>query len=381
MRVALIVPGFSASDSDWCIPALLTLVRRMSARADVHVFPLRYPHHRHPYRVSGVPVHPQGGADVRGPGRLALLQRALAAVVAEHRRRPFDVLHAFWADEPGFLAVTAGRLLGIPSVVSLAGGELASLPGIGYGGQRSRVNRLLIGISLRGAIRVTTGSTYLRDLALRSVPANRVRLAPLGVDTGLFQPDAPDRMPLDGHIRLLHAASLTLVKDQATLLRAFARVADAVPAAHLHIVGDGPLRDELEALSVALGVAGRTTFHGAVPHDRMPAYYRAADLCLLTSLHEAQGMVTLEAAACGRATLGTAVGLLPELAPWARSVPVGDAAALTSELIAVLRQPGATAALGEQALCDVRSRFTVEHAVATVMDLYDCLHRPRDSRP
>ena len=143
MRLALITPGFSADETDWCIPALLDLVRELSRRHDVHVFTLRYPHRRSRYQVHDAAVTSLGHGTSGGLRRVPLLQHALAAILAEHRQRPFDLLHGLWADEPGFLAVAAGALLRRPAIVSLLGGELVGFPDIGYGGQLSRANRWL----------------------------------------------------------------------------------------------------------------------------------------------------------------------------------------------------------------------------------------------
>ena len=162
MNVGIVVPGFSASESDWCIPALLSLVRELSKSHDVRVFALRYPHRRASYPIYSSTVEAFGGASVRGLARLPLLVRAIASIRREHRLRPFDVFHGFWADEPGFVAVRAARSLGVPSVVTLLGGELVSFPEIGYGGRRSTLNRYLAGRALAGASRVTAGSTPRR---------------------------------------------------------------------------------------------------------------------------------------------------------------------------------------------------------------------------
>ncbi|MFQ5340970.1 MAG: glycosyltransferase [Anaerolineae bacterium] len=371
MKIGLILPGFSAGESDWCIPAQLNLVRRLACRAEVHVFPLRYPHHRRPYTVYGAAVHPQGGAEIRGVGRAALLARTLTAVAAEHRRRPFDILHGMWADEPGFIAVAAGRLLGVPAVVSLLGGELVGLPDIGYGGQLSLISRWLTRVALRQATQVTAGSAYLRRLARPLVPPDRLLPIPIGVDTDLFHPGPANPGCLaEGEVRLLHVGSLVPVKDQATLLRAFSRVVSQIPDAHLHIVGDGPLRHDLERLAELLGIAPKVTFHGAVPHERMPACYRAADLCVLSSRHEGQELVTLEAAACGRATVGTAVGLLPDLAPASQVAPVGDAQALVDALLEVIQDPQAITAMGQASREAVEAGYTLEQTVARLVQLY-----------
>lgn len=251
------------------------------------------------------------------PGRAAVLTRGVAALRGLHRERPFDVLHGFWADEPGAVVVLAGRSLGVPALVSLMGGELAALQDIGYGAALGRGGRWTSGIALRGAAVATVGSVSLFRAAAAVAPGVPLRLLPLGVDRGAFSPGAGrlGGRGATGPARLLFAGSLTPVKDPVLLLRAFARLADAGTGdATLDIAGDGPLRRGLERLAAELGVADRVRFLGAVERAAMPAVYRSADLLVITSRHESQSMVAAEAAACGVPVVGTVVGIVPELA-------------------------------------------------------------------
>jgi glycosyltransferase involved in cell wall biosynthesis len=372
MRIMLITPGFSADEDDWRMPAVRNLAAELARRGDLRILALHYPYRKGSYAVTGARVHALGGANKRGLRRAWLLLRAVAWTIGEHRRRPADVLHGLWADEAGAVAVAAGRLLRIPAVASLTGGELVALPDIGYGGGLSRLGRRITPQALRHATRVTAGSASLERLATPHVPTGRLVRLPLGVDTELFSPGPPlaAREPLaDGAVRLLCVASLTPVKDHATLLRALARIADQVPGVQLHLVGDGPLRTELALQADALGVARRVSFHGAVPHDRLPHYYRAADLLVLSSRYESQAMVALEAAACGCPVVGTAVGVLPEL-PCARVVPVGDAAALADAIAAAVSERGAPATPEDGSREAVRAEFGLERTVEELCSLY-----------
>lgn len=381
MRIGLVLPGFSASETDWCIPVQLALVRELAQRAEVHIFPMRYPFHRRPYRVHGAWVWPLGGETAGGVGRLPLLARTWQAIARQHAARPFDALHGMWADEPGFAAVAAGRALGIPSVVSLLGGELVGFPDLSYGSRLSRVNPWLTRYALARADRVLAGSAYLRRLAAPYAAPHRLLSLPLGVDTARFTPGGRAQgLPLQGgRVKLLNAASLVPIKQQTTLLRAMPRVVAAVPDVHLHLVGVGPLRDTLARLAVHLGVAGHVTLHAGVPHDQMPAVYRAADLCVLSSRHEGQELATLEAGACGKATVGTEVGLLPDLVPATRAVPVGDSAALADALVDVMTTPGAMAGMGMTCLAAVRTRYDLGRTVENLMTLYTRLKRDSDT--
>lgn len=372
LRIVLIAPGFSADEGDWGIPGLRNLAAELARRGEVRLLSLHYPYRQGRYDLDGVRVHALGGANARGVRRAHLLLRALRWTVLEHRRRPADLLHGLWADESGAVAVAAGRLLRVPAVVSLMGGELLALTDIGYGGRQSRLGRRLLPRTLRHAARVTVGSASLQHLAAPCVAAGRLARLPLGVDTALFRPApaAAGAAPLvEGAVRLLCVASLTPVKDHALLLRALASVAGEVPGVHLHLVGDGPLRSELAGRAEALGLTMRVTFHGAIPHDRLPDYYRAADLLVVSSRYESQGMVALEAAACGCPVMGTAVGLLPEL-PGVYVVPVGDAGALARAIVAALSDRGALAGRADASLEAVRAGFRLEQTVDDLCGLY-----------
>ncbi len=367
MNIGLILPGFSADEADQAIPVQLALVRELARQDDVRVLALRYPHRRDVYPIHGAVVHSLGaGHWVRGWRRLALWWDALHMLRRLHRERPFDVLHAMWADECGLIAAWAGRWLGIPVVVSVAGGELVGFDDIGYGLQRSAFSRWVVGQALGGAARVIAPCTYTRDLittARYAILPEKIRIIALGVSTDVFFPTDDPREPG----RLLHVASLVGVKDQTVLLRALARLGGDVT---LDIVGGGPERERLETLADSLGIGERVQFLGKVEHLALPTYYRRAALHVLCSRHEGQGMVTLEAAACGLPTVGTAVGLLAGGDVPGIAVPVGDDAALDAAIRELLADPRRREVLGQRARQAVCEGFTIRHTVAHLHQLY-----------
>jgi glycosyltransferase involved in cell wall biosynthesis len=155
--------------------------------------------------------------------------------------------------------------------------------------------------------------------------------------------------------------------------------ASEVHGAHLHIVGDGPYRSELEELAWRLQVGEQVTFHGAVTHDMLPDYFRAAELCVMSSRHESLGMSVLEAGACGKSTIGTAVGVLPELQPATRAVPVGDESALAHAIIETLQTPGRTSEMGRRCLAMVARSYTLDTSAAAHTRIYEELIEGRHS--
>lgn len=336
-RLGILIPGFSASEDDWCLPYALDLVRELAALDDVRVFALRHPPRRERYRVFGAEVVTFGDDDGTAWSRLRRWRAVLRTIREEHARRAFDVLHGIWAHEPGALAVRAGREFGVPAVVSIFGGELVHLPSLAYGGSPFSASRFLTRYALQRAAVVTALSRYSLHGDRVRVGAERLEVFPLGVDTRLFFPAPAPR--LEGSPALLNVASLVPVKGHLDLLEALARLRRDRPEAMLHLVGEGPLRARLEERAREADLAGSVRFHDEIRHDALPAVYRGADLFVLSSFSEGQCVVAVESIACGTPVAGTAVGILPEIVPPEHLAPAGDPAALARAFEAALDVP------------------------------------------
>lgn len=367
MRVALLLPGFSRSADDWAIPALQTLACRLARRHDVHVFSLRYPAAGR-YTFCGLTHHATGGGTRSGVASLVVWKRTLQTVVAEHRRAPFDLFHAFWVDEPGLLALMAGAFLHRPVVASSAGGEMVYFPDLPYGTWGSPTRRWLVRLVLRGATLVTAGSTFQRDLCMaRGAPAGRVRLAPLGVDVQQFRPDA---MPTLDCPTIVQVASLTPVKNQMMLLSVLAQIRQKLPAARLILAGRGPLEPALREQARRLGIGAHLQWRGEAPFPEVPAVYGQGHLYLQTSFHESQGMSVLEAMACGLPALGTPVGVVPEVAARPAS---RDVLKLSAEAVELLSDESTLRRCRRAARETVVDGYSLDAAEARFEDVYRTL--------
>jgi glycosyltransferase involved in cell wall biosynthesis len=329
VKIALIVPGgVDRSGTERVIPALLALIKRLAASHELHVYSL--------YQESEPGEWELLGARVHNLGRNGTRRRALQAIRAEHKRGPFGVLQAFFSATPGLIAVTAGRLLGIPSCVHVAGGELVALADIGYGGRLTRRGRIREWLVLRGATRITTPSHGMVS-ALAQLGISAQRLA-LGVDRSAWPSRVPVPRPAGISARLLHVGSLNRVKDQSTLLRAFAALIRAGGDAHLDIVGEDTLQGQIQAEAQALGVAERVTFHGFLTQCELRPLFEASQLLIMSSRHEAGPIVALEAALVGVPTVGTAVGVIAEWHPLAAlAADIGDAAGIARLIDSLLK--------------------------------------------
>jgi glycosyltransferase involved in cell wall biosynthesis len=382
LRVGLIVPSLGVGGAVET-PAVSALVAALDSFANVTVFALQYPAEAGRGLVDGVPVWAMGGQALR---TRALIRRTLRAIRATHQRAAFDVLHGLWLFEPGFIAALAGSLLRVPSLASIGGVEVVSLPDIGVGGLQNLRGRLLCRLVARRAGLVAGGSTYVQELGRRLAPRRPIsdfRLAPLPVDVARFGRAAAQPRPATEAVRLLHVAGFIPVKDQATLLRAFAIVHHAHPAAHLTMVGADPrgMRADLEGFASALGVRAAVEFLDELPNAQLPPVYAAADVFVLSSRHESQGMVVLEAAAAGLPTVGTAVGVVPDLSPSAAlAVPVGDADAMARALRTLVNDAALRARMGEAARAMARDEYDITPVARRFEDIYSELAFGRVAR-
>jgi glycosyltransferase involved in cell wall biosynthesis len=282
----------------------------------------------------------QGGIDVVHP-RFLFTPKVLRGLYGHFYRRSVraafdravqafrpDVVLASWAYPDGWAAVDLAHRAGLPAAINVVGSDVRLI-----GGARMR--------RTAEAVRSADGVWAVsQDLANRVVamgaPADRVRVIYNGVDTALFNPGdraaARARLGLPaGGRALLFVGNLVDVKGIDVLIDALAVPGRTGDASTCHLIGQGPLRAALERrAAAAAGVANRVKFVGPVAHDRLPDWFRAADLVVLPSRSEGVPNVLLEAAACGTPYVASRVGGIPEIADRAhcRLVPAGDAAAL-----------------------------------------------------
>jgi glycosyltransferase involved in cell wall biosynthesis len=263
------------------------------------------------------------------------------------------------------------KLLNRPCLVSLGGWELSNLPHINYGAQRITIHRWLIRHVLRHANGVTAGSAYQLNLAHQhGVSPHKLHFASLGVDILHFR---PARQPLSlTQPTLIQVASLLPVKNQAVLLQTLHLVKRAIPHIHVHLVGTGPLENELKLLAQQLNITENITWHQHVAHLELPARYHQAHLYIQSSWHESQGMAVLEAMACGLPVIGTPVGIMPEVACLP---PTFIATQLAAQIIAIFTNPDFYQTASQKARHVVTSNFNLVAATRTFETLYQSLNR------
>jgi len=141
---------------------------------------------------------------------------------------------------------------------------------------------------------------------------------------------------------LLVTRNLEPIYDIATALRAFRRVLEAFPAAHLTVCGSGPERGRLQSLAKELGVDNVVTFTGRIDNDRIAGLYQSADVMMNPSLADNMPISILEAMACCVPVVTTDVGGVPYLVSHEKTallVSPGDDQAMAEAVVSLLENP------------------------------------------
>ncbi|MDE1892776.1 MAG: glycosyltransferase [Xanthomonadaceae bacterium] len=315
--------------------------------------------------TAGVAVHACGK-------RRGLDLRALARLRQRLRGHATEVLHTHNA-VAHYQSLLASAGLGIARVVNTRHGMGAN--------RRSARREWLYRRALAGTDVVATVCEAARLDAVRRgiVPAAQAMVVPNGIRVQAFQPASQEsrarlRLALGLSAQACVIGSvgrLNWAKDQAGLIRAFAIVRRRWPAAVLVLVGDGPLRSELQQCAQAEALGEHVRFLG----DRGDVHelLRGFDLFALSSLSEGYSMALLEACATALPIVATAVGGNGEIVRDGingRLVPAGDPPALAAALDELLREPVRAAALGEAARAWVVAEGSLEAMAARYARLY-----------
>ena len=345
------------------IPCLLWMIDRLARRHEIHVFALRQEAHPSHYQLLGAHVHNAGSR----PRRLRLVIQFLE----EHRKAKFDVIHAVWAAPPGAIAALLGRVLGIPVLLRLTGGDLTAIPDIGYGQRRTWRGRLWLRLAVWGAAHITVPSSAMQRAALAiGVRAERL---PWGVALDRLPAVTPRPRPSDRPARLLFVGSLNRVKDPSCLLHTAKLLLDRGIPFRLDLVGVDLFDGEFERLARNLGLSSFIRSHGFQTQERVFEMMAAADLLIVSSRHEADPVVALEAAVAGTPIVGTAVGHLADWAPSAAAVvPPGEPTALADAVIKLLSEDGRRMAMALAAQHRALSEDS-DWSASRVLEIYEQL--------
>ncbi|MBD3387397.1 MAG: glycosyltransferase [Candidatus Altiarchaeales archaeon] len=216
--------------------------------------------------------------------------------------RKCDILHAHWLLS-GFLAVLVKKARRRPVVLTLQGFDINTLPESGF---MASIGSWV----LNGCDAVIAVNTRMMDrLEKLGVDGSKVHFIPNGVDPELFchaGREAHGR-------RIITAGVLVDKKGHKYLIEALKKVKESYPDVELTVVGDGPLRGELEGQALRAGVADNVRFLGFRDVRELPSLFASSDVFVLPSLSEGMPLVLLEAMSVGRAVVASNVDGVPDV--------------------------------------------------------------------
>jgi len=297
------------------------------------------------------------------------------------RREKPHIVHTHTATA-GLLGRLAARLAGAPVILHTFHGHV--LHGY-FGPLRSKalvwMERFLGRLS---DCIVTVSEGQRRELAGYGIaPLEKITVVPLGFELEELLACESQRGELRHELGLAAEnkligiiARLVPIKNHRLFLQAAQAVAEAVPQARFLVVGDGELKEELEAYACDLGLDGKILFTGW--RRDLPRLYADLDVVALTSINEGTPVSLIEALAAGVPVVATAVGGVPDVVVEGETgylVEAGDVEGMAEAIIELLRNPKKAREMGMAGRKAVYPKFSAQTLIANVEGLYAQLLR------
>lgn len=285
-------------------------------------------------------------------------------------------LHAHFGTHPATLALIVSSLTGIPWSVTVHAHDIF-------------VSRTLLREKLAAARFVRAISRFNRDYLERLYPElqGRVRVIHAGIDPEVYrQLPSPPARP-GGIPRILCVASLRPYKGHAVLLEACRLLRDRGVTFRLELVGEGPLRPDLERRIAELGLRGVVRLFGALPQNQVARRLGRSSIFVLPSVVAPDGQMEgipvalMEAMAAGRPVVASDLSGIPELVQDGVSgllVQPGDPEAIAVALKRLIDDRGLGRELGERGREKVEREFRLDGTVADLLGQIESHAAPGD---
>jgi L-malate glycosyltransferase len=313
----------------------------------------------------GIPVRSFGvGASLAQPGTLT----ALLATARRLRAERVQVVHGYLY-EGNILGMLAGRLAGVPV-------RLASKRSLDRYARRSQrlATRLANGFAHRIVCNAEAVSRFVLEEE-RPAP-EKLCVIPNGIRFAAAPAGGERPAAVPAGAKVVGAVGrLSWKKAYHHLLDAAARVRAVRDDVEFVVVGDGPMRAEVEAEATRLGIREHVHLLGEIRDAR--GLMRTFDVFVMSSVIEGMPNVLLEALAAERAVVVTSVGGIPEIVAHEKSgllVPPGDPGALAAGVLRLLANPAEAGAFGAAGRRTIEAKFSVQAMVESFTRLYEeCL--------
>lgn len=301
-RVVAPVPWFPSADARWGDYARMARTPAREQHNGIDVLHPRYP------------LIPKLGMTVAPLLLAAASMHAVQRVIDEGF--DFDVIDAHYYYPDGVAAAILARRFAKPLTITARGTDLNLIP------EHALPRRMMQWAARRADASIGVCAALVDVLRGWGVANDKLHVMRNGVDLRRFSPwpmqAARDAVDIDGAPLLLSVGHLIERKGHHLVIGAMPAVLRHHPQARLVILGEGEERSRLQALVTELGLEGRITLAGAVPNERLAAWYSAADALVLASSREGWANVLLEAMACGAPVVATRIWGTPEVVADAR---------------------------------------------------------------
>jgi L-malate glycosyltransferase len=281
-------------------------------------------------------------------------------------------VHAHYGGSYGLI----GALVGFhPLILSVWGSDIYEFPHL------SKVRELILRYNLHKADTICSTSHAMSEEA-RNYTRKVAIVTPFGIECQEYRPfrerDDEDRQV----IVIGTVKKLDYPYGIDILIKAFSRVVESNPgiALELHLVGDGPLRRELEGLVQRLEIGDLVTFQGRVTQDQVPQYINQFDVFAALSMNESFGVAVLEASACGLPVVVSNAGGLPEVVKDRTTgfiVPVGDVLEAAHALDKLVKNPDLRRKMGNAGRDFVVANYEWRNTAKVMEKIYEQIIKGR----
>jgi glycosyltransferase involved in cell wall biosynthesis len=289
------------------------------------------------------------------------------------RSKQVGILHLHLSQGSGF-AASLGWMARVPVRVETAHARV----GRGLGWEMASYFANLIAANLRTDLIAVSAADGRHLEVEKGIPANKIAVIRNGVGLDRFDPNHPGPAELRRSIRIAQNAPVVLVVGRLeaetrhrVLFQAWKAVSASFPAARLVCVGDGSLRNELEAMASEIGLGDCIRFVGY--QRNLSDLLALADFTVLPSVEEGLPLVAIESLAAGRAVIVNSVNGITEAVLDGRTgliLPPGSPAPIAAGICQLLGSPDLARRMGGEGRKLVEDRFSQRRQVGETEALY-----------
>jgi glycosyltransferase involved in cell wall biosynthesis len=206
------------------------------------------------------------------------------------------------------------------------------------------------------------------------IDSEKISVIPNGVDTDLFHPnpDIEKHSNQSNAITILWVGRFVRGKGVKYMIQAAKILIKEVPDLKILLVGDGPLKGEIEGLIEKFDLKKNVIIKENISNENMPEVYQKSDICVLPSLNEGVPKTLLEAMACGKPVV---ISEFPHLADMTKNAglmfPKGDVHALVDNIIRLIRDKELAKELGNSGRKKIVEEHSWENTVLKTIEFYE----------